>query len=173
MRSRTLVAVAGLLMAAPVLGCSSSGGTQAGETLKAAATEQPTWKQNPTTNKARKHVVVQFSDASMHPSIARVTQGGNVTWVNYSSSYTGAIVFPDSFPASLTCGEARPRFAKVAAGYQSSPITGAMGEDATLPCPLKPGEYEYKIYLFESSIGGMGAGMFDPNTTMQGKIIVE
>ena len=60
--------------------------------------------------------------------------------------------------------------AKVAAGYQSSPISGAMGEDAVLPCPLKPGEYEYEIYLFEKMGGG---GMFNPNTTMQGKLIVE
>lgn len=172
MRNQSLAFVA-LLVAALVLGCSTSGGEKVGQALKRAATEQPTWKQHPTTNKPRKNVVVQFSDASMHPSIARVTEGGNVTWVNYSSSYTGAIVFPDGFPASLTCGEARPRFGKVAAGYQSSPITGSMGEEATLPCPLKPGEYQYEIYLYEGQMGAEGSGMFDPNTTMQGKIVVE
>jgi plastocyanin len=129
------LAVAVLWVAVAALSCSTSAGKQAGEALESAATQQPSWKQNPTTNKPRKHVVVQFSDASMHPSIARVTAGGNVTWVNYSSSYTGAVVFPDSFPASLTCGEARPRFAKVAAGYQSSPIAGDMGEGATSVFP--------------------------------------
>ena len=164
------LAFAVVLLAAPVLGCSASGTAQVGNALKKAATEQPTWQQHPTTNKPREHVVVQFSDSSLHPAIARVNQGGNVTWVNYSSSYTGAVVFSDSFADALTCGEPRPRFAKVAAGYQSSPITGGMGEDATLPCPLKPGEYEYEIYLFESMGGG---GMFDPNAKMQGKLVVE
>lgn len=169
-----VVPVAVLLAVAPILGCTSSGGTKAGEVLKKAATEQPTWKVNPTTNKARKNVVVQFTDFSMHPSIARVTEGGNVTWTNYASSYTGAVVFPDGFKEALTCGEARPRFAKVAAGYQSSPITQAGGEDVTLPCPLKPGEYEYQLYLFQGGgMMGAGDGMFNPNTKMHGKIVVE
>ena len=156
------------------IGCSPETRKQMGSDLKKAATEQPTWQQHPTTNKPRKNVVVQFSDASLHPSIARVTPGGGVAWLNYTMGYTGAVLFPDSFPSDLTCGEPGPRFSRVARGYQSIPISTSGGEDVALPCPLKPGEYQYEIYLFGSAFeGDPGSSMFDPNTTMQGKIVVE
>lgn len=171
MRSRSLV-VAVLLVVAALVGCSTATRQSVGEDLKKAATEQPTWKVKPTTNKPRKNVIVQFSDASLHPSVARVTEGGNVAWVNYSAS-SGAVVFPDSFRDALTCGEPRPEFAKVAAGYQSTAITGGGGEDTTLPCPLKPGEYEYQINLFRGEFAAQGEGMSNPTSTMHGKIVVE
>jgi hypothetical protein len=172
MKSRTLQGVV-LLLAMALLGCSTSGREKAEEGLRKAATEEPTWQRMPSTNQPRDHVVVQFSDATLHPSIARVTKGGQVTWVNYSSSYTGAVVFPDSFAEALTCGKPRPEFGKVAGGYQSEPITGEMGEDVHLPCPLAPGEYEYEIFLFEGRLMDRGASMFDPNSTLQGKIVAE
>jgi hypothetical protein len=64
---------------------------------------------------------------------------------------------------------------KTGTGYQSIPITmdGARN-DLEISCPLKPGEYEYEIWLFSG--GGMGGGpggMDDPQSRMQGKIIVE
>jgi cytochrome c oxidase assembly factor CtaG len=42
-----------------------------------AAAETPTWEQHPTKNKPRKHVMVQFTDMSLHPSIAQVVEGGS------------------------------------------------------------------------------------------------
>ncbi len=153
--------------------CSSGTGVKVGEEVAKAATQQPTWQQHPSSNKPRKHVVVQFSDASLHPSIARVTAGGDVAWINYTTGYTGAVVFPASFADALSCGQPGPRFGKVASGYQSIPITGEGAEDVALPCPLRPGEYEYVLYLFEGRVSAPGANMFDPNHTMQGKIIVE
>jgi hypothetical protein len=166
-------------LAAPIavalaLGCSSTTRKDVRADLKKAATEQPTWQQQPTTNKPREYVVVQFTDATLNPSIARVLPGGKLAWVNYSMSYTGAVLFPPSFKDALTCGDPGPRFAKVTGGYQSTPITTDSGEDISLPCPLKPGEYEYQLNLFGNAFAGdPGSRAFNPDAVMQGKIIVE
>ena len=135
----------------------------------------PTWQQRPSTNKARKHVVVQFTNATLHPSVARVLPGGDVAWVNYSMGMDGAVVFPASIREAFTCDKLRPIFMKTAAGYQSIPVTGDM-ENVVLPCPLKPGEYEYKLQLFEGGTlmgtGDGSAGMYNPTSDITGKIIV-
>lgn len=136
----------------------------------------PVWQQAPSTNKARKHVVVQFTNSTLHPAEARVLPGGDVAWVNYASGMDGTVVFPASIREGFTCSDLRPDFMKTAAGYQSMPITGGEGESVVLPCPLKPGEYAYTLQLYE---GGtlMGAGnapgrMDNPTSEMSGKIIV-
>lgn len=146
--------------------------------LAAAATAgcgTPTSQQQPSTNKARKHVIVQFTEATLHPSVARVLPGGDVAWLNYSSGMDGTVVFPASIRQAFTCSELRPIFMKSAAGYQSIPVTGDM-ENVVLPCPLKPGEYEYKLQLFEAgTLMGAGSGsaqMDNPTSEMAGKIIV-
>ena len=138
-----------------------------------ATAELPTWEQHPTKNKPRKHVMVQFTDMSLHPSIAQVVEGGTVSWVNYASMYKGSIVFSDEVAAAFTCSELRPNWMKTGTGYQSIPITmGGAKNDLEIPCPLKPGEYEYEIWLFSEGLGGLG-GMDDPQSRMQGKIIVK
>jgi hypothetical protein len=51
-----------------------------------------------------------------------------------------------------------------------------MGEgrdDLQIPCPLKPGEYEYEIWLFSETRGDEPGVMDDPQSRMQGKIIVK
>jgi len=45
--------------------------------------------------------------------------------------------------------------------------------DLEIPCPLKPGEYEYEVWLFSEALGADPAAMDDPRSRMQGKIIVE
>jgi len=139
-----------------------------------AAAETPTWKQHPTKNKPRKHVMVQFTDMSLHPSIAQVLENGTVSWVNYASMYQGSIVFSDETAKAFTCSDLRPNWMKTGTGYQSLPVTmgGAMS-DLEIPCPLKPGEYEYEIWLFSGTMGGDPAAMDDPQSRMQGKIIVK
>jgi hypothetical protein len=138
-----------------------------------AAAEPPTWEQHPSKNKPRKHVMVQFSDMSLHPSIAQVVEGGTVSWVNYASMYEGSIVFSNEVAAAFTCSDLRPNWMKTGTSYQSIPITmGGATNDLEVPCPLKPGEYEYEIWLFSSAMGGP-AGMDNPQSRMQGKIIVK
>ena len=56
---------------------------------------------------------------------------------------------------------------ETAAGYQSIPINRD-SEAFALPCPLKPGTYDYTLQLFK----GMGT-MTIPTSTMAGKIVVE
>jgi hypothetical protein len=50
---------------------------------------------------------------------------------------------------------------------------GGATDDLEIPCPLKPGEYEYEIWLFSETMGGDGGAMDDPQSRMQGKIIVK
>jgi hypothetical protein len=137
-----------------------------------ASAETPTWEEHPSKNKPRKHVMVQFTDATLHPSIAQVVEGGTVSWVNYASLYDGSIVFSQAVAAAFTCSDLRPNWIKTGAGYQSIPVTMGGGmDDLELPCPLKPGEYQYEIWLFSgpgSDLEAMGA----PQSRMQGKIIV-
>jgi len=134
----------------------------------------PTWEQHPTKNKPRKHVMVQFTDSTLHPSIAQLVEGGTVSWVNYASSYEGSIVFSDEVAKAFTCSDLRPNWMKTGTGYQSIPISmgGAM-DDLEMPCPLKPGEYEYEVWLFSGSMRNPAAEMSDPQSRMQGKIIVK
>ena len=143
-----------------------------------AGCSTPSWSQPPSTNKPRKDVTVQFTEATLHPETARVTAGGSVGWINYSTGFDGSVVFPASIRSSFTCSDLRPIFMKVAAGYQSIPIKESGPENVTLPCPLKPGEYEYELWLFSpgtlQGVGqGAGAGMDDPLSQMKGKIVVE
>ena len=139
-----------------------------------AAGETPTWEQHPSKNKPRKDVMVQFSDMSLHPSIAQVVEGGTVSWVNYASMSEGSIVFSNEMAAAFTCSDLRPNWMKTGTGYHSLPITigGAMN-DLDIPCPLKPGEYEYEVWLFSGSMGDPDADMGDPQSRMQGKIVVK
>ena len=139
-----------------------------------AAGETPTWEQHPSKNKPRKHVMVQFTDMSLHPSIAQLVEGGTVSWVNYASMYQGSIVFSDETAAAFTCSDLRPNWMKTGTGYQSIPITmGGATDDLEIPCPLKPGEYEYELWLFSETMGGDLGAMDDPQSRMQGKIIVK
>jgi hypothetical protein len=130
----------------------------------------PTSKGPSTTNKPRKHVMVQFTNMSLHPSHAQVLEGGNVVWVNYSGQYVGAVVFPESIKSAFTCGDLRPLFMKTDTGYQSVAITPD-SENVTLPCPLTPGEYDYELQLFEAGLG-MGAALTNPIRQMPGKLTI-
>ena len=146
---RGIQAVLALMLA---FGCAGANGTGAPE----------------TGNTASKYVIVQFMDASIQPSVARVLPGGDVVWRNNTTNMMGVVVLPASIKQSFTCEELRPRFERVAAGYRSEPITGEV-EKVTLPCPLKPGSYSYEVHLFEANFGGLE----DPVRTLPGQIVVE
>ncbi len=140
--------------------------------LAALACAQPTVEPHKSTNAPRMHVLVQFSDMTMHPSVAQVKRGGSVAWINYAMSFDGVVSFPLEISESFTCSELRPLFSKAGDRLESIPIRGG-SENVTLPCPLKPGEYEYRLNLFSGdSFGGMGA-MYNPQRTLIGKIVVK
>jgi len=135
--------------------------------LAVTACSTPEWSQTPSTNKARMNVSVQFTDASLNPQTARVLAGGNLVWLNYSTDYVGALLFPTSIKEAFTCDELRPVLMETGDGYQSIPITRD-SENFTLPCPLKAGSYDYTVQLFR----GMGI-MQTPTSVMNGTIVVE
>jgi hypothetical protein len=117
--------------------------------------------------------MVQFTDDHLHPSTAQLLEGGTVSWVNYASLYSGSIVFSDAVAAAFTCKELRPNWMKTGTGYQSIPISmGGASDDLQIPCPLKPGEYDYEVWLFSNPPGGFG-GMENPQSQLSGKIIVQ
>jgi hypothetical protein len=132
----------------------------------------PTWQQPETKNHPRKNVTVQFTDASLHPSIAQVLEGGMVTWVNYASESEGTIFFSDEVAKAFPC-DLRPDWMKTDDGYQSIPITiGTAENDLDLPCPLPPGTYDYEVWLFTRRVGRPDT-MADPQSQMKGKIVVQ
>lgn len=139
----------------------------------ACSSGTPTWQQQETTNRPRQHVMVQFTDFSLHPSKAQVLEGGSVSWVNYASMDVGSIVFSDVVAESFTCTDLEPDWMKTDASYQSIPITMAgASNDLQLPCPLKPGTYHYEVWLFSGGEDGLG-DMSDPDSMLRGQIVVK
>jgi hypothetical protein len=116
----------------------------------------------------RAHVLVQVTESSLEPAVARVLQGGDVEWGNYASHLAGVVIFPAGIADDFTCHDLDPRFSKVALGYQSAFIT-AGGGTLDLPCPLKPGTYTYELRLFDADF----ASPEDPLFTLKGTIDVE
>jgi hypothetical protein len=148
------------LLALAAAGCANQG----------AQIESP-----PSTNTPRKDIVIQFDDASVEPSVARVKRGGSVAWTSVASTYRGVISFPDNIRSHLTCTELRPDFFEAGNGrLQSIPIAQGQ-EDVVLPCPLEPGSYEYRIDLYTGAQGMVapGIGMGDPMRSIECKLIVE
>ena len=115
---------------------------------------------------ARKNVVIQFGNASVDPSIAKVLAGGQVTWSNTSDSY-GVIRLPMADKSKFECKIVRPDWQLVATGIESLPMASD-AEDIILPCSMKPGTYPYKIDLF-----GNIQQMDNPAFTLQGTLQVE
>jgi plastocyanin len=132
----------------------------------------PTWQQPETKNHPRKNVVVQFTDASLHPSTSQVLEGGTLTWVNYASESDGSIVFSEEVARALPC-DLRPNWMETEEGYQSIPITiGAAENDLELPCIPAPGTYEYEVWLFTPGAHRFGE-MADPQSQLKGRIVVK
>jgi hypothetical protein len=140
-------------------------------TLTLACPGNPTWQEEASTNQPRAQVTVQFTDSTLSPEVAQVTRGGNVTWVNFASYQSGGVFLPasarDAFPCPM-----RPLFIEVTGGYLSIPVTGHGGEQVTLPCSPKPGEYDYQIQLYNAVWGDSADGLDDPLSVIHGKIKV-
>jgi hypothetical protein len=134
----------------------------------------PVATQHPTTNEPRQHVLVRFTNMSLRPSIARVHEGGTVAWANLSSNRGGVVSFPLSIVDHFTCDELRPVFYRAAERLVSIPISGN-SPDVALPCPLEPGEYDYRLDLFRGlrRVGPSISNIDNPDLSLPGKIIVK
>jgi plastocyanin len=116
---------------------------------------------------ARKDVVVQFGNATVLPSDARLKAGGSVTW-NNTSDYMAVVRFPKADKTKFTCRAVlRPDWQYVADAIESIP-TGGASDRIVFPCTLQPGTYPYTISLF-----GNIADMDNPAFTLSANLIVE
>jgi len=130
----------------------------------------PTWQEEPSANRPRANVMIQFTQASIDPETAEITADGNVVWNNNASGMTGTVFFKSSVRDAFPC-QMRPLFMEVAGGWQSIPIS-ADSEEVTLPCTPKPGEYGYEIWIYSGVEGTPNRGMDDPQFQIPGKIKV-
>ena len=121
-----------------------------------------------SSNAPRKNVVIQFTDATLHPTQARIYAGGNVAWTNYSSGL-GVVFIPEDTARQLGCSSMRPLFARITGGYRSEVIRPD-SENVTLPCSPPSGTYQYELRLFANGLDVMDVG--NPDSLMWGTIVV-
>ncbi len=115
---------------------------------------------------ARQNMVVQINNMTLSPRVVRVTAKGNsIAWDNWSE-YLAVVSFPLSILDAFTCKEMRPDFARTADRIESFAAIGD-NEDLVTPCPLKPGTYDYDVYLANSL-----ANRDNPQLTLKGQIVV-
>ena len=135
--------------------------------LLVAACAQKSFTTPDDKQPARKDVVVQFGNATVLPSDARLKAGGGVTWSNTSDSMA-VVRFPKADKTKFTCRAVlRPDWQYVADALESIP-TGGASERIVFPCTLQPGTYPYTISLF-----GNIADMDNPAFTLSANLIVE
>ena len=148
------------LLALAAMGCADQGTP----TINSAAS---------TTNAPKKDVVIQVGDMDVDPSVARVKQGGRVSWVSVSTNFRPTLSFPATIVDRFTCKDLRPQFF-LADDRLVSIAMGADMEAVALPCPLKPGTYDYRIELTSGGegVGGRSMGA-NPQAQLKATLVVE
>ncbi|MCH2185086.1 hypothetical protein MK280_04370 [Myxococcota bacterium] len=139
-----------LLLTAFSLGCAmNSGGQDSGK--------------KPSLHK---NIVIQINQFHVRPEVAKVpAEGNSIAWTNWSDSLA-MIVFPAEVAQAFTCDEVRPDFVVNGPHLESITAIGS-NEDLVTPCPLKPGTYDYQVYLFESP-----GDRYNPELKSKGQIVV-
>ena len=113
----------------------------------------------------RQHAFVRISNASLSPETTTLAAGGRLSFVN-TSSYT-AVVILQAAASDFECTRLGPVFQVEGDRIRSQPINDN-GNRSTLPCPMKPGSYDYGVQL---SGGFYGIGNLQ--LEHQGQIRVE
>jgi hypothetical protein len=126
----------------------------------------------PAVLDAQEPTPVQFTHQALSPETVRITQNGNVTWVNMADDAIGIVVFPASIAASFRCSDLRPYFTKAVSVYRSLPISDMESERVKLPCALAPGSYDYEIWIVGEGFGDE-FNVDAPDKVLRGKILVE
>ena len=102
---------------------------------------------NPTAE--RSHAVVQINHVKLVPEVVEISGSENsVAWTNWTGS-TATVQFPASIATAFTCDELRPQFVLSGDRIESVGVLGN-SESLTTPCALKPGSYDYEVWLSES-----------------------
>ena len=142
------VAIFAFLALFVISGCASSSGKPAGP--------QP----------LHKNIVIQINQFHVRPEIAKVpAEGNSIAWTNWTDSLA-MVVFPAEVADAFTCDEVRPDFVVNGPHLESIAAVGD-NEDLVTPCPLKPGTYDYQVYIFQSP-----GDRYNPKYINKGQIVV-
>jgi plastocyanin len=115
---------------------------------------------------AQGSIVVQITNMSVMPAVARVKAGGMVSWSNMSD-FLASVVLPMADASAFDCKELRPDFVRTDTGIESLPMRSE-NLRVMLPCALKPGRYPYQIKLAQ------GVQTVDiPTAVLDAQILVE
>ena len=115
---------------------------------------------------ANSHKVVQINNMSLAPKVVQVSGSKNsIAWNNWSSS-VASVQFPASMADAFVCKDLRPQF--VLSGDRIESVQ-ALGDNENLatPCSLKPGSYEYEVWL-----SGSRMDRENPQLKIKGRIEV-
>jgi hypothetical protein len=116
--------------------------------------------------------LVSFSEDSLSPATVHIATNGNVSWENHAEDTQGYVVFPATIAEGFTCGgNLAPYFQRTETGYQSLPLTTFASERVELPCPLRPGTYDYEVWILDA-----GFAKTTPEgdaRKLRGRIVVE
>lgn len=101
-----------------------------------------------TPTDERSHAVVQINNMKLAPEVVEVSGSENtIAWTNWTRS-TATVQFPASIASAFNCDELRPRFVLSGDRIESVAVLGD-SESLTTPCSLKPGSYDYEVWLSE------------------------
>jgi len=92
----------------------------------------------------RQHAFVRVSNTALSPETTTLAAGGRLSFVN-TSSYT-AVVILQAAASDFECTRLGPAFQAEGNRVRSQPISDN-GNRAALPCPMKPGSYDYGVQL--------------------------
>ena len=115
---------------------------------------------------ANSHKVVQINNMNLAPKVVQVSGSKNsIAWTNWSSS-VASVQFPASMASAFVCSDLRPQF--VLSGDRIESVQ-ALGDNENLatPCALKPGSYEYEVWL-----SGSRMDRENPQLKIKGRIEV-
>lgn len=137
---------------------------QLGILISLLSTFAPACASNPSAVNSQK--VVQINEMKLTPEVVQLSGSKNsIAWTNWSSSWA-RVVFPGGMTSAFTCTDLRPQFAFTGDRIQSINASGD-NMDLVTPCPLKPGSYEYEVWLYEPRFD-----RGDPRTKVKGRIEV-
>jgi len=124
----------------------------------------PACASNPSEVNSQK--AVQINAMNLAPEVVQASGSKNsIAWTNWSSSWA-RVVFPGGMTSAFTCTDLRPQFVFTGDRIESIRASGD-NMDLVTPCPLKPGSYEYEVWLYEPRFD-----RGDPQRKLKGRIEV-
>jgi hypothetical protein len=111
-----------------------------------------------------RHRMVRIRNASLHPTVQRLSADDAIGWLNYSDK-VARVSFEASVARKMTCTS--PSGFRVTGDRLESP--GIQAQQFAAVCRLEPGEYTYRVQLQD----GIGASGMTRGRSFEGKLLVE